>query len=234
MRKLLKQFPDITIEDIGESTSGIDTDDILERYNLIKPYIEERLNEFKDVLRKGNENRLFAELAFCILTPQSNARYCWEAICNLYESGKLFQGDREEIQDNLKNVRFKFKKAGYIVKARELLLSGDVKIKERLKRFKDTKTAREWLVKNIKGVGLKEASHFLRNVGFGGDIAILDRHILRNLVKYGVIDVIPNILTRRNYYDIENKFSQFAENTGIPLEHMDLLFWYNAKGEIFK
>ena len=234
MRKLLKQFPDITIEDIGESTSGIDTDDILERYNLIKPYIEERLNEFKDVLRKGNENRLFAELAFCILTPQSNARYCWEAICNLYESGKLFQGDREEIQDNLKNVRFKFKKAGYIVKARELLLSGDVKIKERLKRFKDTKTAREWLVKNIKGVGLKEASHFLRNVGFGGDIAILDRHILRNLVKYGVIDVIPNSLTRRNYYDIENKFSQFAENTGIPLEHMDLLFWYNAKGEIFK
>jgi len=38
----------------------------------------------------------------------------------------------------------------------------------------------EWLVKNLTGLGYKEAGHFLRNIG-SGKIAILDRHILRNL-----------------------------------------------------
>ncbi len=94
---------------------------------------------------------------------------------------------------------------------------------------------REWFVENIKGFGYKEASHFLRNIGLGKDIAILDRHILKNLKKYGVIDKIPSSLgSRRVYLEIEEKMKGFSKKTGIPLEDMDLLFWSLQTGFVFK
>ena len=93
---------------------------------------------------------------------------------------------------------------------------------------------REWLVSNVKGFGYKEASHFLRNIGFGSDIAILDRHILKNLKKHGVINEIPKTITKKNYFEIENRMRDFSKRSGIPMAHLDLLFWSNETGEIFK
>ncbi|NIA23194.1 MAG: N-glycosylase/DNA lyase [Proteobacteria bacterium] len=233
MRELLKKFPDTHFEGVGES-SGNDIDELMNVYESIKPFIETRVNDFREVYRKGDDRRIFAELAFCILTPQSNARYCWETICDMYENNILFNGDEESICNALRRVRFKVRKSEYIVLARESFFSGNKSLKEKIAEFDDTFAAREWFVKEIKGLGYKEASHFLRNLGKGDKIAILDRHILRNLEKYGVIEAIPKSLTKTKYCEIENKFARFAEKIAIPLEHMDLLFWYNAKGEIFK
>src|SRR5256885_1237436 len=81
---------------------------------------------------------------------------------------------------------------------------GQIKIKEKL-LSKDRKELREFLVDNVKGLGMKEASHFMRNIGIGKDLAILDRHILKNLKLYGVVDEIPNSLTQKKYLDIESK-----------------------------
>ena len=83
-------------------------------------------------------------------------------------------------------------------------------------------------------MGYKESSHFLRNVGFGDDIAILDRHIMKNLVKYGVIEEIPKSLTDKKYLEIEEKMRKFASGVGIPMAHLDLLWWSEETGEIFK
>ena len=93
---------------------------------------------------------------------------------------------------------------------------------------------RLWLVKNIKGMGMKEASHFLRNIGKGNDIAILDRHILRNLERYKVIDSIPKTITLKRYIEIENCVRKLSEDTKIPMDALDLLFWSKETGEIFK
>lgn len=54
----------------------------------------------------------------------------------------------------------------------------------------------------------KEASHFLRNVGFGEDVAILDRHILRNLERLAVIDEIPKTLSPKLYLEIEDRLER--------------------------
>ncbi len=103
-----------------------------------------------------------------------------------------------------------------------------------LKKFGDAKRAREWLVENVKGYGYKEASHFLRNIGLGADLAILDRHILKNLKSAGVIRQIPKSLNRKNYLDVEERMRKFARKVRIPLDHLDLVLWYKEAGEVFK
>ncbi|MDI6840854.1 MAG: hypothetical protein QMD71_08435 [bacterium] len=94
-------------------------------------------------------------------------------------------------------MRFKNKKAKYIVRARELFQE----IRKALKRYKGDEL-RLWLIRNICGLDYKEASHFLRNIGLGEQLAILDRHILRNLKALGIIKKIPRVLTGGEYIKI--------------------------------
>ena len=109
-----------------------------------------------------------------------------------------------------------------------------IRIKEKLASFKNIFEARLWLVKNIKGIGYKEAGHFLRNIGIGKNLAILDRHILKNLKIYGVINELPKTLTTKTYLEIENQMQNFSTKIGIPMAHLDMLFWYKKTGGIFK
>ena len=92
---------------------------------------------------------------------------------------------------------------------------------------------RNYLVENVKGIGWKEASHFLRNVGHR-DLAILDRHILKNLVKLNVVKEVPKSLTPKVYFEIEEKFKKFSNEIKIPIDELDLLFWSMETGEVFK
>jgi len=107
-------------------------------------------------------------------------------------------------------------------------------LKSTIDEFTDMKEARDYLVANVKGYGYKEASHFLRNIGKGADIAILDRHILRNLVALKAISEMPKSISRQKYLDIENAMTKFAKKVKIPLAHLDIVFWFKAVGEIFK
>ena len=93
---------------------------------------------------------------------------------------------------------------------------------------------RAWLVKNVKGMGLKEGSHFLRNTGIGSDLAILDRHILKNMKLLKIINDIPRSLTEKTYLSIEEKLSEYSKKVNIPLEHLDFVLWYKEAGEVFK
>lgn len=196
-------------------------------YNKKKQQIKKRLKNFKLLYKRSNKE-LFPELCFCLLTPQSNARHCDKAVQELKERGLIFKGNTAGIGAILKGrARFHNKKAGYIVGARRAfdknIFSGSTALK-----------LRDSLVKSIKGLGYKEASHFLRNIGLGKQMAILDRHILKNLKKYGAISRIPPSLTPKLYLDIEEKAKRFAKRINIPLEELDLLFWSKETGEVFK
>ena len=207
--------------------------ELVRLYKNIKHEIEIRISEFTELKQKASEERLFAELAFCLLTPQSKATVCWSAIEKLLENRKLFTGSEEEIAKSLKGVRFRNTKAKNIVLARELFTEKG-KINVRRKLNLENEKLREWLVKNVRGMGYKEASHFLRNTGFNLNVAILDRHILRNLKSYGVIEDIPSSLTKKRYLELEEKFMKFADELGIPPAHLDLTLWYKETGFVFK
>ena len=209
------------------------TADLIEQYGKKKRDIKIRLKDFNDVWILS-DRRVFAELCFCLCTPQSKAVLCDRAVSALAESGDLYEGTLRRIRAGLKGVRFPNNKARFILEARDRFsVGGRFRIKDKIDT-KDIPAAREWLVKNIKGLGYKEASHFLRNVGFGGDLAILDVHILRNMRRYGVIGEVPKSITAKRYMLFENALRKFAVRIGIPLGELDLLFWSAETGEILK
>lgn len=208
---------------------------LLKLYEERKQEIEEKLLEFKGLLNETNE-RIFAELAFCICTPQSKAKKAWEAIDFLMKTGLLYRGSVDEIAAALKNVRFRKNKAKHIVEARKkFTVDGKIQIKEFILTFIDPLELREWLVKNVKGMGMKEASHFIRNLGLSDNqLAILDIHILKNLKEYGVLEELPRNLTKKEYLKIEEKMKEFSKKIGIALDELDLLFWSKETGFVFK
>jgi N-glycosylase/DNA lyase len=139
------------------------------------------------------------------------------------------------VVDAIGNVRFKYRKAGFLIEARNRFYEDNkVELLSFLRKFSGSFETRDWLVKNIKGLGYKESSHFLRNIGLGNDVAILDRHIQKNLVKAKVILEMPKSMSDRRYLQIESNMREFASEIDIPLSHLDLVMWYIATGSIFK
>ncbi|MFA7675764.1 MAG: N-glycosylase/DNA lyase [Endomicrobiia bacterium] len=210
-------------------------DDFVFFWKSAKNKISQRVNHFNNVFKTGSEEAIFAELAFCLFTPQSKAISCWKAVNILYDKNLLLRGSAKEISDNINNVRFHNNKAKYLVEARDkFTVNNKISIKEKISSFKSSIELRQWLIENIKGIGYKEASHFLRNIGLGLDLAILDRHILKNLKLFEAIDEIPQTLTPKKYLEIEEKMKIFCKKLKIPMSHMDLLMWCMQTGGIFK
>ena len=210
-------------------------EELLIKYEERKGNIKKRLEEFQEVFNQ-DDRRIFTELSFCLCTPQSSAKSAWSAISALNKNNFLFSGTREQILPFLNSVRFNENKSKHIVTAREMFTQdNEIKIKEKLLEFRGNQTSmREWLAENVMGLGMKESSHFLRNIGFGSNLAILDRHILKNLYEYGAIEEIPKTLTEKKYLEIEKKMKDFAERIGVPFDELDLLLWAEETGFIFK
>jgi len=210
----------------------LSVEELAKIYLPIKPQIESRLQDFSRIWKEASEEELFRELVFCLLTPQSKARTCWRAVEKLERKCMIREAGPEEITRELVGVRFNLRKGEYICLARSRFSS--CSLRETLAGFSDASAVREWLVANIKGLGYKEASHFLRNIGLGGDLAILDRHILKNLALLGVIDEVPASPSKKMYLEIESKMIDFSREAEIPMSHLDLLLWYKEAGEVFK
>lgn len=202
-------------------------------YKKRRNEIRQRLMDFKKNYEK-DDRHIFSELCFCILTPQAKATVCDGAVKELKKRDLLFNGALNSIRPKLKGVRFPNNKSKFLIYARALFKkNGNFKIKDFIDKSDVFKT-RDWLVKNVKGIGYKEASHFLRNIGLGKDLAILDTHILKNLKDYGVIAKIPNPLNKKEYLKIEERIRQFSKKTNIPMDELDLLFWSKETGFVFK
>ncbi|MBI5472212.1 MAG: N-glycosylase/DNA lyase [Ignavibacteriae bacterium] len=192
-----------------------------------KTAIRKRLAEFKAV----SANDYFYELVYCLLTPQSSAINAGRAVDAMKRVDVLNSGvDVTGILFNKQHyIRFHNTKAQRVAEVR----SSYPTIFARLMNGSTSVELRAWLANNVKGLGYKEASHFLRNIGHR-DLAILDRHILKNLLKHRVIHSIPRSLTENRYLTIEKKFQQFADDIAITLDELDLLFWSTETGEILK
>lgn len=197
--------------------------------------ILERLSEFEAVWQTGTDERLWEEMVFCFFTGGCSARMGIRSI----EAVKpiLLSGNHAELADALRGRhRYPNARSGYIVASREFLQEHcDLRLREKLQSFTDDFERRDWLVKEkrIKGLGYKEASHYLRNIGFKG-YAILDKHILRSLAELAIIDDPKPPNTRLKYLTVEEKLKNLAEITEIDFDELDLVLWSLKTGEILK
>ena len=194
--------------------------------NLRKTKISKLINKRLKQLEKNKE--WFSELCFCILTANSRAKTAISIQNELGEKGFL-EYSRERIRKAIiKNKhRFHNNKSKYIVEARKCR-----DIKSIITDFKNSEDAREWLVKNVKGIGYKEASHFLRNVGYF-DLAILDRHILNLMTEQKIIKK-PKSMNKKIYLEIEKKFVKIAKELKMSPAELDFYMWYMKTGEVLK
>jgi N-glycosylase/DNA lyase len=216
-------------------TSNRTLKEMKEVYKQQHAAIERALKSYRAKWEKGSQEEVLSELLFCILTPQSKAKACWSCMESIIRKDLLLKGNEKQILSELKYPRFKYKKAKYFIEARDKFVkNGKAVIKDFMAGFNDPIEMRDWFHENIKGYGLKEASHFLRNVGFGDDIAILDRHILRNLAKLGVIKEVPAHISEKLYHEIEEKMKTFAKKQKIPMGALDLILWAKETGVVFK
>lgn len=197
-------------------------------YKEKKPAIQKRLSEFAAI----PSSEYFYELLYCLMTPQTRAESADKVVEDLKRLS--FQNQTFNPEPLLRNknnyIRFHKTKSKHLLKVKEefpailsALLNGFSPIE-----------LREWLVKNVKGLGYKEATHFLRNIGKNGGLTILDRHILRNLKRYGAIRASPKSLSRKQYLSIEKRFVKFSQHIGVPVDELDLLFWSMETGAIRK
>ena len=193
----------------------------------VKNLVNTRIREFKENGAKSN-GEIFIELCFCILTANFNAE---KAIKIQTEIGKDFLTLTEsQLAEKLKRLghRYPNTRAKYIVKARKYKDS----LKEVISSFNVEDELREWLVKNIKGIGYKEASHFLRNIGYT-NFAIIDFHITDLLARYKLLEK-PKTLTKKEYFKIENLLREIAGKSNLNLAELDLYLWYMETGKILK
>ncbi len=194
-----------------------------------------RLAEFAAVWREASDARLLEELVFCIFTAGASARMglrSVEAVRPL-----LAAGTQADLARALTGAhRYPRARAGYIVATRDYLRADcDLRLRARLDSFSDPLARRDWLARTrgIKGLGYKEASHFLRNVGYRG-YAILDKHILRSLAELGVIAAPDPPTTRTRYLATEDALRRFARKARIDFDELDLVLWSMKTGEILK
>jgi len=184
--------------------------------------INERIREFEKI----RDDELFEELCFCLMTANYRADKCIEIQKKINKSFKTLS--IEKLSKILKNEGHRFwpQRAERIVLARE-----NISDLENLRKTNPGE-ARNWLVKNIKGLGLKESSHFLRNIGIK-DLSIIDFHIVDLLVKENLIEK-PRTLNPKKYEEIEKVLKEIAGKSNLNLAELDLYLWYIETGNVLK
>lgn len=180
--------------------------------------------------RAQSEDEVFSELCFCLLT----ANYSAEGAIRIQDAigGGFTSLPEPALAAELRRLGYRFPntRARYIVEARKRRR----KLKGMLASAGDEKVLRAWLAENILGLGYKEASHFLRNIGCR-DLAIIDFHIIGLLARHKIIKKPKNkSLPRKKYLEIEHALETVASRSGLCQGELDLYLWYMETGKVLK
>lgn len=197
--------------------------------------IRSRLDEFQSIGRHGSDQTLWEEMVFCFFTGGCSARMGLRSV----EVARpyLMTGDQPGLAHVLTGVhRYPNARSRYIVASREFLIKDcGMRLRDRLNGFDCPLERRDWLAREpgIKGLGYKEASHYLRNIGFRG-YAILDKHVLNCLAELKIIDDPKPPNTRSRYLMVEEKLKSLTRLLGIDFDELDLVLWSMKTGVILK
>lgn len=197
---------------------------------------------FKNFGKPKTGREIFYDLCFCICAPQTTFESNRKVINALINYGfydcNFYAIKLAELKEMVKPARFYNNKVKYLLKAKKEFRSIRLIVrlwqanKNRLK-LKGTLFIRSWLVKNVKGLGMKAASQFLRNLG-DTELAIIDTHILKFLnQQLGYYDY-PKTISKRYYLELEKDFQQIAKKNKLTTAELDALIWKRYSGIAWK
>ena len=234
MREKLKFSPQIQVSDT------IIPHQILQFYNKLL-----QKSHTSDWKRK-KEQDLWHELCFCILSGNVTFELAKSVIDTLNEkelldqywivedpkSLKVLNEALEESQflplknnGELRKYRYPNKRSQQIVKAAQVIYSENKSIKHILSQFESDIETRSYLSNQISGLGIKEASHFLRNIHYSNSLAIIDVHVLSFLKKNYLISQDMSV-TPNSYLKLERILRNLADFHGLDLSIFDLAIWH--------
>jgi len=222
---------------VNENRDPVTVNRLRAEYAQRRKEIRARLREFRQVWQTASDSRLWEEMVYCIFTAGASAKMGLRSVDALRPLLKT--GAQAEMTKALVAAgahRFPNARPGYVIVTRDYLEeSFSMQLRRRLDSFRDPMERRDWLAMEprIKGLGYKESSHFLRNIGFKG-YGILDKHIVRCLCELKVIDSPKPPTSRGRYLETEDRMRRFAADTGIDFDELDLLLWSTKTGEILK
>ena len=207
-------------------------DDLIKTINKLKKSeitntINTRIKEFA-AFNEESIQKIFREMCFCIMTANCGAEKCIEIHDRMEDDFLIL--DRIQLAEKFKECGYRYPniRSSYIIEARDYIAD----LEKMLKQSNQDDSLREWIVKHIKGLGYKEASHFLRNIGYE-NYAIIDFHIIDVLVKYKLIEK-PKTLTKKKYIEIEYILRKMGEKMNLSLAELDLYLWYLETGKVLK
>jgi N-glycosylase/DNA lyase len=81
-------------------------------------------------------------------------------------------------------------------------------------------------MKSAIGIGPKQASLFLRNIGYTDELAILDKHVLAYMGISGLaVNLKKAVNSLKGYKDLENILQTHARKFGLSLGYVDQAIW---------
>ena len=197
-------------------------------YRKMKSDIETRLQDFHNVPEKD----WFYEACYCILTPQSKAVHADAVVKKLIDMNFEYN-DMDPmplLRDPEHYIRFHNQKTINL----QLLKEYFPEIRLLIHEFRQTPLMlRDVLTAKVRGFGMKESAHFMRNIGIFGP-TILDRHILKHLLACGIKSAKNPPTNKSIYLNIEKSWLKYCKEVQIYMESMDLLFWSMETGFILK
>lgn len=211
-------------------------------YKKVQPIVRKRISEFESFRTKGTKE-LFEEMTFCVFAANSSAEMATIALKHL--KSVLHKGTLEDYQKAVhKKVRFYNVRSKYLHHNKTIIDELERKENEKNKTKKqnhfkkfleelDDKERREFVRKNFKGFGMKESSHFLRNIGYKG-YTIIDKHVLNMMKDLEVLKSNKPPKNEKEYYKIENKIKEFAKKENYDIDELDLALWSFKTGKVMK
>lgn len=126
-----------------------------------------------------------------------------------------------------RKYRFPRTRARNIVRAAKVISREEGWIKKLLLRSNSERKVRGILVSEISGIGLKEASHFLRNIKYSKNLAIVDSHIVSFLQQIdGGAQRTTKTITRNTYFEFENRIQKLCSEYKLDLSIFDMAIWH--------
>lgn len=192
------------------------------------------------------ETNLLSELILCILSSQDKYELALSAvkkmraknILSVPKSKKEAKVLVDKIRKTLsspvdfivaeksysRKLRFFEKKTSYIERTIENVYLNGLTLGALIGQKESPESTRDVVIKYCCGLGPKQASMFLRNIGYHSDYAVLDKHIIDYMNLMGLVR-IQGYSNMSTYRVIEEKFKNYACQNNIDLLHLDIAIW---------